>query len=356
MGYSGYSSTTYKWAKATLGQVYSLIDFTGACGNEPPSSSTPPDDSKMFINTTMFEVPYGDNYTSSQTNPRWIDGQVWGDENVQGSMQMYDSTGQLQHQDASVFGVNFPDGRIKSYPKTDHDTSSDQIKQVMFVVNNTYSQRYVTKSDFKAGDSTVTDARTSLEWERNDSQQGMTWEAALQRCAQLTMDGHSDWRLPSVKELQTIVRYDTPVITSTTRSRITDLNVHDPAFHATKVLVNGTLPVGGSDETYYGYYWSATTHFDFAADNPGQAAYIPFGSALGFFTGPGGSTGQLTDVHGAGAQRSDPKSVDGVPHGALWNSDGSYYYFGPQGDVIRPGNNLVRCVRTAALSAAIIMI
>jgi len=43
----------------------------------------------------------------------------------------------------------------------------------------------------------------------------------------------------------------------------------------------------------------------------------------------------LMDVHGAGAQRSDPKAgnPDDFPHGR-----------GPQGDVIRI-NNLVRCVR-----------
>jgi hypothetical protein len=46
---------------------------------------------------------------------------------------------------------------------------------------------------------------------------------------------------------------------------------------------------------------------------------------------------QFCDVHGAGAQRSDPKTGDPAqfPHGR-----------GPQGDVIRIFN-YVRCVRTA---------
>jgi hypothetical protein len=44
---------------------------------------------------------------------------------------------------------------------------------------------------------------------------------------------------------------------------------------------------------------------------------------------------ELLDVHGAGAQRSDPKtgSADRFPYGR-----------GPQGDVIRI-ENMVRCVR-----------
>jgi hypothetical protein len=51
----------------------------------------------------------------------------------------------------------------------------------------------------------------------------------------------------------------------------------------------------------------------------------------------GGGDYQFCDVHGAGAQRSDPKTGDPAqfPHGR-----------GPQGDVIRIFN-YVRCVRTA---------
>lgn len=51
---------------------------------------------------------------------------------------------------------------------------------------------------------------------------------------------------------------------------------------------------------------------------------------------------RLLDVHGAGAQRSDPKTGDAsrFPRGR-----------GPQGDVIRI-DNFVRCVRDAAPSKA----
>ena len=55
---------------------------------------------------------------------------------------------------------------------------------------------------------------------------------------------------------------------------------------------------------------------------------------------PGNDAGDyhFVDVHGAGAQRSDPKAGDPAmfPHGR-----------GPQGDVIR-FYNFVRCVRDAA--------
>jgi hypothetical protein len=58
-------------------------------------------------------------------------------------------------------------------------------------------------------------------------------------------------------------------------------------------------------------------------------------------TGPQGGDATLMDVHGAGAQRSDPKTGDAsdYPTG-----------HGPQGDVIRI-DNLARCVRGGEAAA-----
>jgi len=50
------------------------------------------------------------------------------------------------------------------------------------------------------------------------------------------------------------------------------------------------------------------------------------------------SGGKIIDVHGAGAQRSDPKTGDADDY-PVWGH-------GPQGDVRRVYNH-VRCVRTA---------
>ncbi|MDH5510221.1 MAG: DUF1566 domain-containing protein [Nitrospinota bacterium] len=127
----------------------------------------------------------------------------------------------------------------------------------------------------------------------------------------------NDWRLPNAKELQEIVDY--------TRSPDTMGSAAiDPVFTASQITV-------GSGAAGYGFYWTGTSHLD--GRNPGEyAVYIAFGKALGFMSSPRGV--ELMDVHGAGAQRSDPKSGDSgqYPQG-----------HGPQGDVIRI-NNLVRCV------------
>ena len=53
------------------------------------------------------------------------------------------------------------------------------------------------------GDGTVTDNHTGLTWQKAESAT-MTWENALVYAENLTLGGHSDWRLPNIKELQSI--------------------------------------------------------------------------------------------------------------------------------------------------------
>jgi hypothetical protein len=100
----------------------------------------------------------------------------------------------------------------------------------------------------------------------------------------------------------------------------------DPVFEISK-LADGDFP----------FFWTSTTHLDGPPDRQGGAAiYVAFGRATGWMQGPPGRGGvQLLDVHGAGAQRSDPKAGDpaNFPQGR-----------GPQGDVIRI-NNYIRLVR-----------
>lgn len=55
-----------------------------------------------------------------------------------------------------------------------------------------------------SGGGTVTDTRTGLEWQRTPNGSKMNWASAITHCKNLDLHGNG-WRLPSVKELQTIV-------------------------------------------------------------------------------------------------------------------------------------------------------
>ncbi|MCX6927573.1 MAG: DUF1566 domain-containing protein, partial [Verrucomicrobia bacterium] len=53
-------------------------------------------------------------------------------------------------------------------------------------------------------DGTITDLDTGLTWQQSADQSAQSWEAALQYAESLTLAGRTDWRLPNVKELQSI--------------------------------------------------------------------------------------------------------------------------------------------------------
>lgn len=54
------------------------------------------------------------------------------------------------------------------------------------------------------GDGTVTDALTGLIWQANSFADSLTWEDALQYAESLNLAGFTDWRLPNIKELQSL--------------------------------------------------------------------------------------------------------------------------------------------------------
>ncbi len=89
------------------------------------------------------------------------------------------------------------------------------------------------------GDGTVTDTCTGLVWEqRLGRSSAMTWKEALRYCADLELGGHDDWRLPNVRELQSLADYGrhSPAFDSVfdpvlTRYWSSTTDVHDP-LHA----------------------------------------------------------------------------------------------------------------------------
>ncbi len=278
----GYSD----WRAPNIKELYSLIDFNGwVQGTE--KSSTP------FINTDYFEFKYGD----TSKGQRSIDCQDW-------SSTTYVS--RTMGGNPTAFGVNFADGRIKGYGKRDpRGRSSKYIRYVRG--NPDYGKNiYIDRKD-----GTVEDKATGLIWQQADSSAKLNWEEALNHCGELNFAGRTDWRLPNVKELQSIVDYTRSPKTSNSAAI-------DPIFKVT------------NPESYY---WSSTTHLD--GPKPSHASYVAFGRALGYFAPPRSSSSKKwMDVHGAGAQRSDPKSgnPNRFPNGR-----------GPQGDDIRI-YNYVRCV------------
>lgn len=279
------------WRLPSIKEMYSLILFSGVDPSGYEGTDT--DGLIPFIDTDYFDFAYGD----TDAGERIIDAQF-------ASTSMY-VDGEL------LFGVNFADGRIKGYGLQMPFGPGEKTFFVMYVRGNlTYGINNFSDN----GDSTITDNATGLMWMQYDSKSSMNWKDALIYAENFEYAGYSDWRLPDVKELQSIVDYSSSPGT-------TNSAAIDPMFNSTKILNEA-----GQED--YGFYWSSTTHSNWSNISGGFASYVCFGRAMGYMNG-------WEDVHGAGAQRSDPKVGDPseYPTG-----------HGPQGDAIRIFN-FVRLVR-----------
>lgn len=336
------------WRIPTIKEAYSLIIFSGTDASNRDMTRVP-DGSIPFINTTYFTFSYGSNGT------RVID------------TQLLSSTFNISSPERrkNIFGVNIADGRIKCYPMNTRDGAKNYT--VRLVRGKDYGEnKFVDNKD-----KTISDKATGLMWQKNDSGKGMNWQEALKYAEKMNRQkylGYTDWRVPNIKELQSIVDYyRSPEITSSPAI--------DPIFKTTKIKNEA----GQAD---YPFFWSSTTHCSTGIRSMGAAAaYICFGRGLGNMqqgmmmgmgqgqqrqrqgqgqnqrqgmnnqgqqrqgqgqmqgqrqNGSNNSTPNWINIHGAGSQRSDFK-----------NGNASDYANGrgPQGDAIRI-DNFVRLVRT----------
>jgi hypothetical protein len=275
------------WRVPTIKELFSIADFRGNQWTRTP-----------YIDAEYFDFEYPD----PRTGARPMDAQYW-------SSNRY--VGRTMRGDESAFGFNFADGRIKSYPvrfgggRRPRAGLRGARKYVRCVRGPAYGE-----NDFvDNGDGTITDRATGLMWTKGDSGTTMNWQQALEYAEDLAHAGFDDWRLPNVKELQSIVDYRRAPDASSASARGPAL---DPIFDLTETE---------------SWFWTSTTHLEHRFG----AYYVCFGQAFSARRW----NGNRMNAHGAGAVRSDPKA--GNP--ADWAGG-----LGPQADEVRI-HNYVRCVR-----------
>lgn len=187
----------------------------------------------------------------------------------------------------SAFGVNHVTGHIKAYPSEASGPMGNFVRAVRggdYGINE-YSDNL---------NGTISDNSTGLMWMQDDSGEAMDWEEALSYAENSQFANYSDWRLPNVKELQSIVDYSQ-----------TSFPAIDPFFYCTNI----TNEAGNDD---YAYYWTSTSARFTSGEPYYYAWYVAFGRAV---------DGQGEDTHGAGAVRFDTK-IEGGPLG----EGGERYY------------------------------
>jgi hypothetical protein len=124
----------------------------------------------------------------------------------------------------SAWHIGFIDGHFMGYPRTGYKTTR--------CVRADNAGGYFLPDFVDNGDDTVTDKLTNLMWLQNGDSIKRDWEESIQYCEDLEHAGHTDWKLPSNKELSSTV----------------DLRKQRPAIDTQ------FFP----DTDYTAYYWSRT--------------------------------------------------------------------------------------------------
>jgi len=138
------------------------------------------------------------------------------------------------------------------------------------------------------GDGTVTDTETGLMWQQYVPDIGRTWEQALSFCETLRLPGYTDWRLPTIKELQTLAKYTS----------------YNPAINTT--AFPGT-PTGNN-------YWSSTTY----------TGNINSARSMYFYNG----------MFGGGSDKNTPRLVRAVRGGQSESSNAPRIIIDWNGDLV----------------------
>ncbi len=268
------------WRVPTVKQLMSIADFNGNIRTRTP-----------YLNTDYFDFEY----PPEGGQHREIDVQFW-------SSDRY--VGRIMRNELGAFGYNFADGHQKGYPAAGGPGGGFFVRLVRGAEN------YGVNDFFDNGDGTVSDRASGLMWQLIDDGNVRNWEDALAYAEGLELAGHEDWRLPNIKELQSIVDYTRAPDGRDGAPRGAAI---DPVFDVTE------------EESWF---WSSTTQLD----NTSLGMYICFGQAFSVDRHP---NGDQVNAHGAGAQRSDPKSG---------NPEDYAQGMGPQRDEVRI-LNYVRAVR-----------
>ncbi|MBF0534910.1 MAG: DUF1566 domain-containing protein [Nitrospirae bacterium] len=258
------------WRVPTIKELFSISDSRGATHK------------RFYIDTNYFdlEIPTEGELTGTHTYDMM--GQTW-------------SSTLRPDKVNTVYFYNFLDGHIKS---NGTDGTFENFYRCARGTSGVFENSFVNN-----GNGTITDRATGLLWQQTNGAKStnsyqFTWKDALNYCDNLTLGGISNWRLPNVKELQSIVDYSNT----------------NPAIDTNYFQINQTT---GSSL----FFWSSTT----TGEHTEYADYVCFGPC---------SSVTGADIHGPGAQRSDPKYDDGTDYSAG---------IGDQNDLVQI-NNYVRCV------------
>jgi hypothetical protein len=113
-------------------------------------------------------------------------------------------TSNKQSNDATKIWCTNAGGGIGNHPKSETVSAGGTKKFHARAVRNTQANKIIAERYVSVGDSSVYDSLNNLVWQLSPMPATLTWEDALIAAENLYLDGHSDWRLPNIKELRSL--------------------------------------------------------------------------------------------------------------------------------------------------------
>lgn len=113
-------------------------------------------------------------------------------------------TSDKQANDASKVWCTNAGGGIGNHPKSETISAGGTKKFHVRAVRDIKTPPSVSSQFTDNGNGTVKDNLTGLVWQKAPNPDTLTWENALSYAENLSLGGYSDWRLPNIKELQSL--------------------------------------------------------------------------------------------------------------------------------------------------------
>jgi hypothetical protein len=113
-------------------------------------------------------------------------------------------TSNKQANDVTKIWCTNSGGGIGNHPKAETVSAGGTKKFHVRAVRNTHANKTIAERYVSVGDSSVYDSLNNLVWQVSPMPIMLNWEDALIAAENLYLDGHSDWRLPNIKELRSL--------------------------------------------------------------------------------------------------------------------------------------------------------
>jgi hypothetical protein len=148
------------------------------------------------------------------------------------SLAEYWWTSDRQANDSNKVWATNTGGGIGNHPKTETISAGGPKRFHVRAVRDIATPTVIPNHFTDNGNGTITDNITGLIWQKAPYTDTLSWEQALTYADTLALSGTSDWRLPNIKELQSIF----------------DVTLINPALNTNFFITGGTKK-----------YWSSTS-------------------------------------------------------------------------------------------------